>query len=143
MQIKGNYEFPAPPERVWDLLMDTQAIASCLPGCRELRDLGEDRYQAELVIALAAITGNYGATIGIEDKVSPQSYRLVVQGSGRSGFIKGQAVVTLEPVAAGTAVVVDAQAEVGGLIARMGQRLIDGAARTMMGQFFACLGRKV
>ena len=143
MQIKGNYEFPAPPERVWDLLMDTQAIASCLPGCRELRDLGEDRYQAELVIALAAITGNYGATIGIEDKVSPQSYRLVVQGSGRSGFIKGQAVVTLEPVAAGTAVLVDAQAEVGGLIARMGQRLIDGAARTMMGQFFACLGRKV
>lgn len=143
MQISGSYAFPAPVARVWDLLMDTTAIAACLPGCRELRDLGEDRYQAELVIAFAAITGNYGATVAIEDKVPPRSYRLVVQGSGRPGFVTGRATVTLEPVPDGTSVTVDANAEVGGLIARVGQRLLDGVARTMMNRFFACLASRI
>ena len=105
MQLKGVYEFAAPVERVWAVLMDTTAIASCLPGCRELRDLGEDRYQAELVVVVAAITGNYGATIAIEDKVPPRSYRLVVQGTGRTGFVKGTTTLTLEAVANGTALV--------------------------------------
>ena len=143
MQLTGNYEFAAPIERVWDLLMDTTAIAGCLPGCRELRDLGEDRYQAELVVVVAAITGNYGATIAIEDKVPPRSYRLVVQGTGRTGFIKGAATMTLEVVADGTAVHVDANADVGGAIARVGQRLIEGVARTTMNRFFACLASRL
>ena len=143
MQLTGNYEFAAPVERVWDLLMDTTAIAACLPGCRELRDLGEDRYQAELVVVVAAITGNYGATIAIEDKVPPRSYRLVVQGTGRTGFVKGVATMTLEAVANGTAVHVDANADVGGAIARVGQRLVEGVARTTMNRFFACLASRL
>jgi uncharacterized protein len=143
MQLKGRYVFNAPPARAWELLMDTTAIAACLPGCRELRDLGEDRYQAELVVALAAVTGNYGATVAIEDKVAPDSYRLVVQGTGRSGFVRGRAAIRLDPVPDGTAVEVDAQVEVGGLIARVGQRLLDSVARTTMNQFFACLAAKV
>ena len=143
MRIDGAYQFAAPVERVWDLLMDTTAIAGCLPGCRELRDLGEDRYQAELVVSLAAITGNYGATIAIEDRVARQSYRLVVQGTGRSGFVKGTAAITLEPAGAGTAVKVDATADVGGAIARVGQRLLDSVARTMMNRFFACLSSRL
>jgi carbon monoxide dehydrogenase subunit G len=143
MQLTGNYEFAAPIERVWDLLMDTTAIAACLPGCRELRDLGEDRYQAELVVVVAAITGNYGATIAIEDKVPPRSYRLVVQGTGRTGFVKGVATMTLEAVANGTAVHVDANADVGGAIARVGQRLIEGVARATMNRFFACLASRL
>ena len=139
MQLTGRYVFEAPVNRVWDLLMDAPSIEACLPGCRELRDLGEDRYQAELVIAVAAITGNYGATIAVEDKVPGQSYRLVVQGTGRSGFVKGTATMRLEPVPEGTAVNVDATADVGGTIARLGQRLVEGVARTTMNRFFACL----
>lgn len=139
MQLKNVYEFGAPVERVWAVLMDTTAIASCLPGCRELRHLGEDRYQAELVVAVAAITGSYGATIAIEDKVPPRSYRLSMQGTGRTGFVKGAATIALEPVANGTAVHVDATADVGGAVARVGQRLIEGVARTTMNRFFACL----
>lgn len=143
MQISGSHLVEAPVERVWNLLMDPTAIAACLPGCKELRDLGEDRYQAELVVAFAAITGNYGATVAIEDKVPPHSYRLVVQGSGRSGFVKGNAVVTLEPHAEGTTVTIDATGQVGGLIARVGQRLLDGVARTMMNRFFACMASRL
>ena len=143
MHLTGTYEFAAPVERVWDLLMDTKAIAACLPGCRELRDLGEDRYQAELVVAVAAITGNYGATIAIEDKAPPRSYRLVVQGTGRTGFVKGEATIALQPGATGTTVQVASNAEVGGMVARVGQRLIEGVARTTMNRFFACLEAKL
>lgn len=143
MQLTGHYEFAAPAERVWDLLMDTTAIAGCLPGCRELRDLGEDRYQAELVVVVAAITGNYGATIAIEDKTPPHSYRLAMQGTGRTGFVKGNASVRLEPSGTGTSVHVDANADVGGAIARVGQRLIEGVARTTMNRFFACLASRL
>jgi uncharacterized protein len=143
MQISGTYAFPAPVERVWELLMDTTAIAACLPGCRELRELGEDRYQAELVVAVAAITGNYGATVAIENKLPPWSYRLVVQGTGRSGFVKGRAEVSLRATPNGTDVNVDALAEVGGAVARVGQRLLEGVARTMMNRFFACLGSRL
>lgn len=143
MQLNARYVIDATIDRVWDLLMDPAAIASCLPGCQEMRDLGDDRYQAELVVALAAMTGNFGATVAIEQKVPPRSYRMVVQGSGRSGFMKGTATVTLEPVDAGTAVVIDATGQVGGLIARVGQRLLDGVARSMMGRFFDCMASKL
>jgi carbon monoxide dehydrogenase subunit G len=139
MDLQGTYTFNAPPDKVWALLMDTTAIAGCMPGCRELRDLGQDKYQAELVIAVAAITGNYGATISIENKIPPESYRLTVQGTGRTGFVKGQADVKLTPAAEGTTVNVAASADVGGAVARVGQRLIEGVAKTMMNRFFACL----
>ena len=143
MQLKGSYVFDAPQDRVWDLLMDTRAVASCIPGCRELRDLGEDRYQAELVVVVAAVTGNYGATIAIEDKTPPVSYRLVVQGTGRSGFVRGEAAIVLSGLDDRTRVDVTATAEVGGLVARVGQRLIEGVARTMMDRFYACLQSKL
>ena len=143
MQLKSSYVFDAPQDRVWDLLMDTRVVASCIPGCRELRDLGEDRYQAELVVSIAAITGNYGATIGIEDKVPPTSYRLVVQGTGRSGFMRGEASITLSPLDARTNVEVIAKADVGGAVARVGQRLLEGVGRMMMDRFFACLQSKL
>ena len=139
MDLQGSYTFNAPPDKVWALLMDTKAIAGCLPGCRELRDLGQDKYQAELVIAVAAITGNYGATISIENKIPPESYRLTVQGTGRTGFVKGVADVKLAPSGDGTTVSVAASADVGGAVARVGQRLIEGVAKTMMNRFFACL----
>jgi carbon monoxide dehydrogenase subunit G len=143
MDLQATYSFAAPPDRVWALLMDTQAIAGCLPGCRELRPLGEDRYQAELVIAVAAVTGNYGATVALEDKVPPRSYRLVVQGTGRSGFVKGQADVLLDATPEGTSVRVLAHADIGGAVARVGQRLLEGVGRTMMNRFFACLQEKL
>jgi carbon monoxide dehydrogenase subunit G len=75
--------------------------------------------------------------------VPPRSYRLVVQGSGRTGFVKGGAAITLEPSATGTTVHVVSNAEVGGIVARVGQRLIEGVATTTMNRFFACLESKL
>jgi len=143
MQLTSSYVFEAAPDRVWDLLMDTRTVASCVPGCRELRDLGEDRYQAELVVSIAAITGNYGATIAIEDKRPPDSYRLVMQGTGRTGFVRGEASIALLPQDARTLVEVTATADVGGAVARVGQRLLEGVGRMMMDRFFHCLQSKL
>ena len=87
MDITGSYTFAAPPARVWDLLMDPAAIASCIPGCETLEPEGSDRYHARLTVALAAITGTYDGTVIISEKVEHKSYRLTVEGQGRPGFV--------------------------------------------------------
>ena len=143
MELASTYTFDAPQEKVWDLLMDTTAIASCVPGCRELRPIGDDRYQAELVVSVAAISGNFEATVALEDKLPPNSYRLVVEGTGRIGFVKGSAQIELEPASSGTIVKVAASADVGGAVARVGQRLLEGVGRMTMDRFFACMASKI
>lgn len=143
MDLTGRYPFDAPPEAVWALLMDTTAIAACVPGCRELRPDGEDRYRADLSVPIAAITGRFDATIALEEKVPPRSYRLVVNATGRPGFVKGHAVVSLSSDDRQTIVDVRAAADVGGAAARIGQRFLEGAARMMMDRFFECMRRKL
>jgi carbon monoxide dehydrogenase subunit G len=143
MELASTYSFAAPPQAVWDLLMDTAVIASCVPGCRELRPVGDDRYKAELAVTVAAISGNFDATVALEDKMPPNSYRLVVEGTGRIGFVKGTAQIELEPAESGTTVKVAASADVGGAVARVGQRLLEGVGRMTMDRFFACMAAKI
>ena len=143
MQISGSYAFAAPIERVWDLLMNTDAIAACVPGCQELTPIGEDRYRAKLAVAVAAVTGSYDATIALEDKRPPHGYTLRVEGQGRPGFVKGTSRIQLAPQDAGTRVDVSADVQVGGAVARVGQRLLEGVGRTMMNRFFACLNSRL
>ena len=123
--------------------MDSNAIAACLPGCRELRPIGDDRYQADLTIGVAAVSGSFAATIALLDKVPPHSYRLTVEATGKPGFARGSAAIVLTPEEGGTAVTVTAQAEVGGLIARVGQRMIEGVARMTMDRFYGCLVKRL
>lgn len=139
MELTGAYTFDGTVDAVWALLMDTSAIAGCVPGCRELRAIGDDRYHAEVSIPIAAVTGQFEATIALEDKRPPNGYTLVVNATGRPGFVRGRSIVTLSPSDTGTMVRVDATADVGGAAARVGQRLLEGAARMMMDRFFECL----
>jgi uncharacterized protein len=139
MHLSATYEFNAPAEAVWALLMDTDRVAACLPGCKGLRPLGDDRYEAELAVAVAAISGNFKGTIALQDRDAPRSYRLLVEGTGRPGFVKGNALVTLVADGARTTVQIEADADVGGTIARVGQRLLEGVARMTMDRFYGCL----
>ena len=143
MNLNGVYEFNAPIEKVWTLVMDANAVGSCLPGCRGLQAAGDDRYEVELGVAVAAISGNFKGSVALEDKVPPHSYKLVVEGRGRQGFVKGAAIVTLSPEGDRTLVRVAAQADVGGMMARLGQRLLEGVARATMDRFYACLAKQV
>lgn len=143
MDIVSSYTFNAPLERVWDALMDPGAISSCIPGCDGFEPDGEDRYKVTLTVAMAAITGTYNGTVQLTDKTPGQSYRLIMEGHGRPGFVKGTSIIALRP--AGTSIAVDVTAAVhaGGPIARLGQRLIGGVAKMMLDRFFACLKTKI
>jgi carbon monoxide dehydrogenase subunit G len=143
MDVTGTYTFNAPPQRVWDLMMDPAAIASCIPGCDRLEPDGPDRYKAAITIGMAAITGSYEGTVVISEKVDAQSYRLSVEGQGRPGFVKGDAKITLRADDATTIVEVAGAVQTGGTIARLGQRLIGSAARMMQDRFFACMQSKI
>jgi carbon monoxide dehydrogenase subunit G len=143
MHLEATYPFDAPPAAVWNVLLDTTAVGNCLPGCKGLQPTGEDRYDVELGVAVAAISGNFRGSVALEDKVPPQSYRLVVEGTGRQGFVKGQARISLAADGERTLVHVAADADVGGMIARMGQRLLEGVARATMDRFYACLRKQV
>jgi uncharacterized protein len=143
MDLTAAYELPAPVERAWDLLMDTAAIAKCLPGCQGLKPVGTDHYEVELGLTIAAIAGSFKGTVAIEEKDPPHAYTLVVEGTGRQGFIKGQARVTLAADGDRTRVAIAARANVGGMMARVGQRLLEGVARTMMDRFYGCLAKQL
>jgi carbon monoxide dehydrogenase subunit G len=143
MDITGTYTFNAPPEKVWAMMLDPAAIASCIPGCERLEPDGTDRYKAAITIGMAAITGKYEGTVIISDKVEPSSYTLSVEGQGRPGFVKGQAKIAIRADGANTIVDVTGTAQTGGTIARLGQRLIGSAAKMMQDRFFACMQSKL
>lgn len=143
MDITGTYPFNTTPERVWNLLMDPVAIAACIPGCEQLVPEGEDRYRARLNVSLAAITGTYEGTVTISDKKPFESYALTVEGQGKAGMVKGSVTIGLRPTADGTEVSVAGIVQTGGVIARLGQRLIGGVSKMMQDRFFACLASKV
>jgi len=143
MDVTGSYSFNASPDRVWDLLMDSAAIASCISGCEMLVPDGPDRYRAKIMIGLAAITGTYEGTVVITEKIDKSSYRLAVEGQGKPGFVKGDAAIALRADGSTTVVDVSGSVQTGGAIARLGQRLIGAAAKMMQDRFFACMQSKI
>jgi uncharacterized protein len=143
MDLNGSYVFGAPPDVVWKLLVDPAVIGSCLPGCDGLEALGDDRYRATLMLAVAAVGGSYTGTVSMLDKNPPRSYRLVVEGKGSPGFVNGEALVELIADGnAATTVRVTGSGQVGGLIARVGQRLLGSVSKMMMDRFFESLQRR-
>ena len=143
MDISGSYTFNAPPDRVWDLLMDTAVLSSCIPGCDRFEPDGENRYNVTLTVGLAAITGTYSGTVVLTDMIPHTSYRLEVEGQGRPGFVKGSSAIALRAQGAATEVEVTGTVQTGGPIARVGQRLIGGVAKMMLDRFFGCLQAKL
>lgn len=138
IEIARTYTFDAPPDRVWQLLMDTRALASCIPGCESLDPdpETEHRYVIRLSVKLAAVMGTYDGSVQLVDIVPMQSYGLLADGRGRPGFVKGKASIGLTPDADATTLTVAGEVQTGGAIARVGQRLIKSAARLMMDRFF-------
>ena len=142
MDIFGSYTFDAPSDQVWALLMDPVVLSSCIPGCEKFEADGQGRYNVTLTVGLAAITGTYNGTVVLADITPLTSYRLVVEGQGRPGFVKGSSVIALRAAGSTTAVDVSGAVHTGGPIARVGQRLIGGVAKMMLDRFFACLQSK-
>ena len=136
MKVEGAYTLPAAPQAVWALLNDPEQLAKCLPGCERLDPDGPDRYKAVIKFALAAISGKYSGSLEITEKKPPRSMRLMVEGRGTPGFMKGAGRLDMAAKGGETQVRYTGEVQVGGMIAAVGQRMIDVAARKVIQQFF-------
>lgn len=136
MKLAGEVRFEAPRERVWVILNDRDVLQRHMPGCESLQEVEPDRYEAVLKIGVAAIKGTYMATLRISERAEPDSYRLHVEGQGKPGFVKGEGKVHLHEEGEGTRVTYDGDLQVGGLIARVGQRILGSITQRMTREFF-------
>ncbi len=136
MKVVGSYVLPGAPEQVWDLLNDPERLAKCLPGCERLKPDGPDRYRATIKFALAAISGRYAGTLQFTEKKPPRSLRLRLEGKGIPGFLNGEGRLELTEKHGQTEVRYAGEAQIGGMIAAVGQRMLDVAARKIIQQFF-------
>ena len=141
MKISGTHTLPLPQERVYAVMQDPAVLAQCIPGCEGLENIGEDEYSMKMKMALASISGAFEGKVRITDQAPPNSFRLVVEGTGKIGFMRGEGLLTLTKSENGTDVAYDGDARVGGTIAAVGQRLIDGTAKMMIKKFFDSLAK--
>ena len=139
MKIHGSYTFDAPQDEVWALLMDPQAIAKAIPGVENFHPIGENDYEAQLKLGLGAISGQYAGRVTITDVDAPTYYKMTIGGKGQRGFVNGSGSITLEPQDTKTVVHYMGDAALGGQLAGIGQRLVEGAARTLINQGFKSL----
>ena len=137
MKLAGTVAMSAPPDEVWSLLTDPSRLSRLLPGCERLDPDGPDRYKAAVKFGIAAISGKYAGTLEFAEKKPPHSLVLKMDGKGLPGFVKGEGRIQL--VAKGTSdteLTYTGEAQVGGVIASVGQRMLDAAARKIVQQFF-------
>ena len=142
MELTGELTFSAPRERVWEFLMDPAVLQQCLPGCEKLDLIGPDEYSATMRIGIAMIKGTFNGRVKISEKQPPERYKMLVEGSGPQGQISGEGTLELIEQDGNTVVRYHGDANVRGTIARVGARMIQPAARTIVGQFFGCLESK-
>jgi uncharacterized protein len=143
MDLSSTYTFDAPPEAVFTALVDPEIVAACLPGCEGLEPIGDDRYRVKLLLTVAAVGGSYSGTVAIVDKQPPRSYRLVIEGSGAPGFVRGEASIDLTADGTTTIVSVHGKGQVGGVVARVGQRLLGSVSKMMLDRFFSSVQQRV
>ena len=136
MKIAGSTTLNLPPERAYEMMQDPEVLARAMPGCEALERIGPDEYRMKMKMALASLSGAFEGKVKITDQTPPSSFRLLVEGSGKIGFMKGEGLLKLAPAEAGTEVSYEGDVQVGGTMAAVGQRLIDGTAKMMIKRFF-------
>ena len=139
MKLSGSYEFDTGPEKVWQILTDPEALKSCIPGCEKMDALGNNEYAATVTISMGPIRSKFDAKVTMVDLQPFESYKLIVEGNGPSGFVRGESQIKLTELENKTTVDVDSDSSSGGLLARVGQRMVETFARSMMDRFFTCL----
>jgi carbon monoxide dehydrogenase subunit G len=137
VKIEGAADIPAPREAVWAAFLDPGVLAQALPGCEKLEAVGENEYKATMKVGVAAIKGTFEGKVKLSNLEPPQRYRMAVEGSGGPGFVRGDAGMQLSDIDGGTRVSYDADVQVGGLIASVGQRMLGGVTKMMLDQFFS------
>ncbi|MGB4825726.1 MAG: molybdopterin cofactor-binding domain-containing protein [Paracoccaceae bacterium] len=139
---EGRTRVPASPQAVWDILLDPKALAKVIPGCQELQAVGANAYHADVIMGVGPVRGLFEANVALRDLVEPKSAVLIGNVTGPLGSGGGTGHVTLEPDGDGTLVNYRYEVNVSGKVASVGGRMLDGAARILIGQFFNALVRQ-
>jgi uncharacterized protein len=139
MKIEGTQKIAVPRERVFAALTDPAVLQKCIPGCEQMEKTGENQYNAKLTAGVGPIKGVFTATISLADITAPSHYKIVVEGKGQPGFVKGAGELNLSEEGDGTLIQYSGEINVGGLLASVGQRMIQGAGNMMAGRFFSAL----
>jgi len=138
MEMTGSQRIALPQQRVWDALNDPEVLKACIPGCESVEKTGENEYRVAMTAAVGPVKARFNGKLALSNVNPPQSYTLAFEGSGgAAGFGKGTSEVTLVPEGSETVLNYSAKASVGGKLAQVGSRLIDGVARKMAEDFFA------
>jgi len=136
LKISGSYTIPAARERTYQLLQDPVVLAKCMPGTDHLDKVAENEYEMKMKMAIASIGGLFSGKVRIADQNQPESFKLIVEGNGKIGFVKGEGLLNLSPQGDVTEVNYDGDVQVGGTIAGVGQRLLDATAKMIIKKFF-------
>jgi carbon monoxide dehydrogenase subunit G len=142
VKIAGLHTLPFSIERAYHLMQDREVLARAIPGCESLEKIGEDEYHMKMKMVLASLSGAFEGKVKIADQIPPSSFRLLVEGTGKIGFVKGEGLLKLAANSAGTDVSYEGDVQVGGTMAAVGQRLIDGTAKMMIKRFFEKLAEQ-
>jgi len=137
MEMTGEFRISAPRQRVWEGLNDPEVLKQCIPGCQTLEKVSDTEFNGRVVASVGPVRATFGGKVTLSDLDPPQGYTISGEGSGGvAGFAKGGAKVNLAEDGAATVLTYVVQAQVGGKLAQVGSRLIDGVARKMAGDFF-------
>src|SRR2546425_12914639 len=143
MKFSATYLLPAARERVFALLTDPAVLQRCIEGCEKMVRTSEDTYDAHLKIGIAGLKGSYVGKVQLKDKKVPESYTLLIEGKGGPGFVKGTARIQLTEKEGRTEIRCEAEAQVGGMIAAVGSRLVEAVGKKMMDDFFKKFAEEV
>lgn len=140
MDLSDSREIKADPAHVWAAILDPEVLRACVPGCESMTGSVADGFEAVVVQRVGPVSARFTGVVQLTDIVEGRSLRISGEGKGGpAGFAKGGANVTLEPVEGGTLLTYEVKASVGGKIAQLGSRIIDGFAKKMADEFFTRL----
>ena len=143
MKFSATYAVSGPREKIFSLITDAVVLQRCIAGCEKMERTGEDTYNAHLKIGVAGLKGNYVGKVELKNKRLPESYTLIMEGKGGPGFVKGTGQIRLLEKGAETEIQCNAEAQVGGMIAAIGSRLVEALGKKMMDDFFKKFGEEV
>ncbi len=144
MEMTGEQLIPQSQDVTWQALNDTQVLKACIPGCESIEQSGDNEYQLVMIAKVGPVSAKFKGKMTLSDIVAPTSYRLAFEGQGGvAGFAKGEASVHLTPQDGGTKLAYAATAMIGGKLAQVGSRLIDGVAKKIAGEFFAAFNARL
>lgn len=134
--MEGDIELPASRAVVWEMLNDPEVLKACIPGCEELSATGQG-FQAKVKLKVGPVSARFAGHVELSDLDPPNGYRISGAGEGGiAGYAKGGATVRLQDCEAGTRLIYQVDAQIGGKLAQLGQRLINGTAKKLADQFF-------